>query len=364
MNAPSRTVRLGQLLDQARQRRADGDYTAAQSLLDRARTLVSRESPCDSVDLAIEQGVLNQSTGQHRNAEHAYRRALEHSAHCGDAIGDVHRRLAAHHGLGSTLRMQGNYEAAETRLREALAFADTRLAPGAPETVPILNELGVTSKYCGKFAQGEQYYRRALTILQAAHGKDHPTIATIYHNLGGLAHARGDYAAAEPLARKAVEIRERHHDPSHPAVAADKAALAPILDALGKQDEAENLLQQVLTTYIDHEDRYEIGVTLHNLGSIAYRRGQIDAAEQHLARALDLKEDLLGPDHPELAATLNNLGLVRHTRGDLANARAMYQRAITILERTVDPTHPTLKRCRAKLRATDPADRGASQTGG
>jgi Tfp pilus assembly protein PilF len=100
-----------------------------------------------------------------------------------------------------------------------------------------------------------------------------------------------------------VEIRERACGPQHHAAAADKAALASILDALGRPGEADALAVFERAYGTAH---FDVAVNLHNLAAIAHRRGDLAQAETLYRRALAIKEDVLGHDHPELVTTLNN----------------------------------------------------------
>jgi Flp pilus assembly protein TadD len=82
---------------------------------------------------------------------------------------------------------------------------------------------------------------------------------------------------------------------------------------------------------------------------IARRRGDLEEAERLYRRALDIKERLLGPEHPEVGTTLNNLAVVYRRRGRLEEAEALYRRAIDILSETVEPSHPALAASRGNL---------------
>jgi Tfp pilus assembly protein PilF len=69
--------------------------------------------------------------------------------------------------------------------------------------------------------------------------------------------------------------------------------------------------------------------TLHNLGNVAYNRGDLARAEQLYQQALAIREKL-APNSLQVASTLNNLGTVARDRGDLARAEQLYQQALAI----------------------------------
>jgi tetratricopeptide (TPR) repeat protein len=57
-------------------------------------------------------------------------------------------------------------------------------------------------------------------------------------------------------------------------------------------------------------------------------------------RALAIREEALGPDHPDTADSLNNLACVLYYQGDLAGARPPIERALAIREKALGPEHP------------------------
>jgi tetratricopeptide (TPR) repeat protein len=57
-------------------------------------------------------------------------------------------------------------------------------------------------------------------------------------------------------------------------------------------------------------------------------------------RALAMRENALGPEHPHTATSLNNLALLLQDQGDLAGARPLYERTLAICEKALSPEHP------------------------
>jgi tetratricopeptide (TPR) repeat protein len=59
-------------------------------------------------------------------------------------------------------------------------------------------------------------------------------------------------------------------------------------------------------------------------------------------RAIQIREQALGPTHPAVAQSLNALGFLLHRTGDYDGARPLYERALQIREQTLGPTHPAV----------------------
>jgi CHAT domain-containing protein len=76
----------------------------------------------------------------------------------------------------------------------------------------------------------------------------------------------------------------------------------------------------------------QVAGTLHNLGNVAYSRGDLARAEQLYQQALAIREKL-APNSLQVAGTLHNLGSVALNRGDLARAEQLYQQALAIYEK-------------------------------
>jgi CHAT domain-containing protein/tetratricopeptide (TPR) repeat protein len=68
--------------------------------------------------------------------------------------------------------------------------------------------------------------------------------------------------------------------------------------------------------------------------------GELHAAESLDRRALAIREELLGPEHPDVAFSLNNLGYLKWELGNYEAARPLMERAIAIKEKVYGAEHP------------------------
>jgi transcriptional regulator with XRE-family HTH domain/tetratricopeptide (TPR) repeat protein len=84
----------------------------------------------------------------------------------------------------------------------------------------------------------------------------------------------------------------------------------------------------------DHPDTAE---TLDCFALLLWQRGELAAARPLAERALGIRERVLGPDHVETALSLNNLASLLSRQGELAAARSMHERALAIRERALGP---------------------------
>src|SRR5262249_7907741 len=70
-----------------------------------------------------------------------------------------------------------------------------------------------------------------------------------------------------------------------------------------------------------------------------------------LKRALVIREQALGANHPDVGQTLNNLARLYRDQGKYGDAERLFKRALTIREQTLGPSHPYVAATRYDLAA-------------
>ena len=79
---------------------------------------------------------------------------------------------------------------------------------------------------------------------------------------------------------------------------------------------------------------------LHTESQRLSRDGKYDESRPAAERALELREEALGPESPDVAQSLNNLAVLYSNKGDYAKAEPLFQRAMAIYEKAVGPESP------------------------
>jgi tetratricopeptide (TPR) repeat protein len=87
---------------------------------------------------------------------------------------------------------------------------------------------------------------------------------------------------------------------------------------------------------LDHPDT---AVALNDLVRLLRGLGELAAARPLCERAVAICGHVLGPDHPTTARSIGNLASLLHGQGDLAAARPLFERALAIRERVLGPDH-------------------------
>lgn len=234
--------------------------------------------------------------------------------------------------LGALKWEQGKYAEAEQLYQRAQFILEKALGPNHPDVTRVLNNLAILYADQGKYAQAEPIYKQVLSVLEK-NPKTEPTfLAAVLYNLAILYHYQAKYAEAEPLYRRALAIREKAVGPDHPYVAFSLNNLAVLQADQGKYVEAEALLKRALTIWERAFGRSHI-TTAESLTSLAniYRDQNKNAdAESLYQQALTIQEKLLGSFHPYTAKTLHEMALLYRNKKDFIDSKKSVKRAYTI----------------------------------
>lgn len=80
--------------------------------------------------------------------------------------------------------------------------------------------------------------------------------------------------------------------------------------------------------------------SFNNLGDLFNAQGDSTRALSHYERALAIRRKVLGGNHADTAESLNNIGYQLQMKGDFVNARSYYDQALTIRETVLGRDHP------------------------
>jgi tetratricopeptide (TPR) repeat protein len=109
-----------------------------------------------------------------------------------------------------------------------------------------------------------------------------------------------------------------------------------------QHSEAEPLLVKALTIREQHlgAEHPDTARSLNNLANLYLEQGKYEQAEPLYQRVLSIREQNLGAEHPDTARSLNNLANVYRDQGKYEQAEPLYQRALSICELHQGTNHP------------------------
>lgn len=99
---------------------------------------------------------------------------------------------------------------------------------------------------------------------------------------------------------------------------------------------------QVCLTHIERHAliSVEAASLLHHVGCYLYIRGRYAEAQPFCIRALQIREQVLGLEHPDVVQSLELLAGVYHKQGQYAEEEPLFQRIISYQKQTLGPRHP------------------------
>ncbi|NEP23597.1 tetratricopeptide repeat protein [Moorena sp. SIO3I6] len=106
-------------------------------------------------------------------------------------------------------------------------------------------------------------------------------------------------------------------------------------DAIPLAKRALEIRQEILG-----EEHPDVASSLNNLALLYQSQGRYAEAEPLLQQALALRKKLLGEDHPDVAESLNNLAVLYHSQGRYSEAEPLLQQALALIKKRLGQDHP------------------------
>jgi LuxR family maltose regulon positive regulatory protein len=201
------------------------------------------------------------------------------------------------------------------------ASGDAALLGGAPTARAHM------ARVRGDSAAALAFSERALALLPEDDLSSRSIVAV---NLGIAQWYRGRLAEAEQALAEAE--RAAHASGNAHVELAARVFSTRLLVAQGKLRQAAARFRQI----VEHSGRVPVvALALYGLGSLCYEWNQMDAAEDHVRRGIELAEP--GGSVELLAAGYGTLGVIAQARGDAVASQAALDRASSLLEQAGNP---------------------------
>jgi serine/threonine-protein kinase len=253
----------------------------------------------------------------------------------GDLAGRPRVQARMMRTIGDVYRQLGLYPRAEPLLRRALERSRAGAGNDAAGLVESLVSLGRLRTEQGRLDEAGELFRQALAETAA----DRPDLRLlVLSGLGGLVFEQGRFGEAVEIFTRVLELREEAVGDRHPSVAVDVSNLANAFGRQRRYGRAEQLYRQAIDLLAGGEDPQAQALALSNLGSLLAEQRRFAEAEPLLRRGAEIRERLLGSDHPDVALDLSNLASLLLDLGRYQEAGELFRRCLAILE-TKAPEH-------------------------
>jgi tetratricopeptide (TPR) repeat protein len=246
-------------------------------------------------------------------------------------------------GLGVLFNNARRLPEAAAVLRRALTIYERggeRHDSRAADTLEQLARLVVRD---GQLGEAEALYQRALTLREQAEGPEGYFVGSLLLQIARFyAQDLHRMVEAEQLHRRALAIYEKTPGKDSPQALSCRYGLAALCHAQGRWGEADNLLRENIRLYEQAEvaeywaapHQINLASSLSLLATVCCEQGAYREAELLLQRALAIKEERMGPEHPHVAWLLEQYSRVLQVAGQLAEAGSLEARAQGILAKS------------------------------
>ncbi len=253
--------------------------------------------------------------------------------------------------LGTYLERSGETKLAEQRYREALDSWTKSLGPDHPNVSGVLASLASLLEAQGRPGEALPMRERVVEILKKALGPTHAFTGTALHNLGRARYLNNDLRGAEKTFLQAFEIRNAAQGSNHPDVAQTLAGLATVYRELGDLEQARRRAEAAILIYQNAGTNDPEGAAnaLETLGAVEMERGNYARAAEYFKNAIGAYAAAFGKDSQQVGMAANNLAQVFAEQGDYREAERGYQAAISVLSAKLGADHPDVALVRSNL---------------
>ncbi len=252
-----------------------------------------------------------------------------------EAVGHARADLADAEALYRLAR----YDESLSTVRSAReTLADRGLEPRALHA-EMLHQESLALEAVGRYEDAETMMRQAVSAAMAASADEVAVRALIGWSFVLESRLHRAEEAMLP-AELAEEIARRDGDTE--MIASAVGRIAKVLDATGKSEAAEARFREALAL-LDRpevENVLPLSGSLSEYGAFLQRRRRPEESLPPLVRALEIREQVLGSEHPYVCSTLSNIAYARQLLGDLEQAESDLVRALEICEQAFGTDHP------------------------
>ena len=151
----------------------------------------------------------------------------------------------------------------------------------------------------------------------------------------------GEYEPAIEDAKQAIDQLDNRPDRAA-QLGGLHAMMGAAYDALDRPERVIEAWKKAVEYFEQSEPPLlmDVASMLNNLGYVSKATGDLDAAEDHFLKSLDIMIAQVGQKHEETASVCNNLGAVYLAAGYLDQAREMHMMALETRRELFGENHP------------------------
>ncbi|MEM7765190.1 MAG: serine/threonine-protein kinase [Pseudomonadota bacterium] len=247
-----------------------------------------------------------------------------------DSLGEqplIHARVLQH--IARTYASIARYDDAEARYLQARDIFE-RETGASTETASAHRQLANVQLSFQRWQRAQDYYLEALELYRAQRPQDGKAIAEVLRLLVYTQSRLGDNDGAQAYLDEMLPIIEREYGPEDPAFANGLYSKASLLREQGQMQAARDAAAQALQIVIAHdgEDAPRTVNYRHLLGLVDWDLGHFEEALTQYQRGIAIRSSYLREDHPSLFNITYSLATTYEKLERYGEAADVYDRLI------------------------------------
>lgn len=259
-----------------------------------------------------------QVQSKYDKAENLFKQALEKVEKEHEGY-DLQPEVAWVHGLyGQFYDEQYLFKKAEGHLLKALELTEKLLGEDHPDLIVYLDALTRHYRLQQRYEEAMPWAERSLSVAERFYGTQHPYLATALNSFGELLTNSGQAEGAGPIYLAAYEIH----------------LVSQNIVSSGMREIPAQELSRLSVVRAKAEQLH------HEAAKYAREYSSFAEAESCYLRALFLREQNLGANHPDNARTLGLLADLYRNHRRFEGAESLYRRSLELRRKNLGEGHP------------------------
>lgn len=246
-----------------------------------------------------------------------------------DAANEVTQFLLGLFGGADPQFARGREISAREMLERGTRELDGKLVDRPRLRARLLAAIGTIYTSLGQPEPSRKALTEAVQLLDSDPAADPLQLARTLNELGRAYLPIQQHPKAVAVLQRSLELREAHLPPQHPDIGHSCSALAVALIGMRRFDAAEAHLRRALAIFEKSgaPELASVASVLHNFGLLARERRQYAQARVYYLKALNIKQQQFGLQHPLTLNTIEGLATTALAESALDEAESWLQQS-------------------------------------
>jgi len=271
---------------------------------------------------------------------HAQRRSYKKALRCfSDSLsvrktilGENHSEVAETlHNMGNCAAKQSDFDNAAIYYEQSLIIKRLNYGDESLSTANTLHNIGTVNEELGLFDDALKYFEDAYKIRRDISGTKSLNVAFSLHSIGKIYLKIKKLDKAQDSLNEALQIKKQHYVINHLSIAESNHQLAEALSGNGNDKDSLAYYEAALSTYEKKLGAHKMTTeVLDALGKLHLSFGNLHVSHRYLERSLVLKRMLFGDENDTVVDTLHLIGKLQGKSGDIDDALGTLKEALRI----------------------------------